>query len=81
MKIYDFKGRKNLCGDIIKQYRIEKHLSQTQLAALLQNEGVFIERDSISRIEAGKRLLADYELLFLIKVLSIPFQEIINQMP
>lgn len=78
MKIYDYKGRKNICGNLIKEYRIKKRISQSQLAAFLQDEGIQLERDSISRIESGKRLLSDYELLFIIKVLRIPIQDIID---
>ena len=71
MKIYDFNGRKNLCGIRIKQARRLQGLSQSDLAARLQVEGIIIERDSISRIEIGTRFIADYELLFIAKCLSV----------
>lgn len=71
MKIYDFNGRKNLCGIRIKQARRLQGLSQSDLAARLQVEGIIIERDSISRIEIGTRFIADYELLFIAKCLGV----------
>jgi transcriptional regulator with XRE-family HTH domain len=71
MKIYDFNGRKNLCGNRIKEARNKCKLSQQELAAKLQVEGVNIERDSISRIEKGTRFVADYELLILCKILNV----------
>ncbi|MBR5253381.1 MAG: helix-turn-helix transcriptional regulator [Clostridia bacterium] len=71
MKIYDFNGRKNICGKRIKEARNKLKLSQQELAAKLQVEGVNIERDSISRIEKGTRFVADYELLILCKILNI----------
>ena len=46
-------------------------LSQENLAARLQIEGVIIERDSVSRIEIGTRFVADYELLMLCKILGV----------
>ena len=71
MKIYDFGGRKNVCGERIRQARIKNRLSQFDLAARLQIEGVTLERDSVSRIEIGTRFVADYELMVLSKVLNV----------
>lgn len=70
MKIYDYNGKKNLCGDRVREARQKQRLSQSDLAAKLQLEGILIERDSISRIEAGTRFVADYELKALSKVLK-----------
>ena len=70
MKIYDFNGKKNICGEKIKEARRAAGLSQEMLAAKLQTEGVNIERDSISRIEIGTRFVADYELSALCKILG-----------
>ncbi len=71
MKIYDFNGSKNICGTRVKEARRKLNLSQENLAAKLQVNGVIIERDSISRIEIGTRFVADYELLTLCKVLNV----------
>ncbi len=71
MKIYDYNGKKNICGERIKEARKNLKLSQENLAARLQVEGIIIERDSISRIEIGTRFVADYELLVLSKILNV----------
>ncbi len=71
MKIYDFNGSKNICGARVKEARKKMNLSQENLAARLQTEGVNIERDSVSRIEIGTRFVADYELLVLCKILNV----------
>ena len=71
MKIYDFNGSKNICGARIKEARKRLNLSQENLAAKLQTEGVNIERDSVSRIEIGTRFVADYELLVLCRILNV----------
>ena len=68
MKIYDYQGKKNVSGEMIRQLRIKKRMSQSDLAARLQVEGVMLERDSISRIESGTRFVADYELFIFAKV-------------
>ena len=62
MKIYDYNGRKNLCGERIRAARVKKRITQEDLAARLQVEGITLERDCISRIEIGTRVVADYEL-------------------
>ena len=71
MKIYDYNGKKNLCGERVYQARRRMKISQSQLAARLQVEGINLERDSISRIEIGTRFVADYELKILCKVLNV----------
>jgi transcriptional regulator with XRE-family HTH domain len=71
MKIYDYEGRKNLCGDRVHEARARLHLTQSELAAKLQVAGIILERDSISRIEIGTRFVADYELRELARVLEV----------
>lgn len=71
MKIYDYDGRKNICGDRIHEARCKLRLTQSDLAAQLQVNGIIIERDSISRIEIGTRFVADYELRELAKILKV----------
>lgn len=71
MKIYDFNGKKNVCGKRVKEARKKLNLSQEVLAARLQICGVIIERDSISRIENGTRFVADYEVLILSEILKV----------
>ena len=71
MKIYDYKGKRNLCGGRIREARVLLRISQTSLAAKMQIEEVNLERDSISRIENGTRFVTDYELMIFAKVLKV----------
>jgi len=71
MKIYDYNGRKNICGDRVHEARCRLRLTQSDLAAQLQVAGINIERDSVSRIEIGTRFVADYELRELAKLLKV----------
>ena len=71
MKIYDYNGKKNVCGPRVKEMRKKLQLTQEQVAAKLQLEGVIVERDCVSRIEIGDRFVADYELLVLAKILKV----------
>ncbi len=71
MKIYDYDGKKNICGERVHQARRKLKLTQSDLAARLQINGIIIERDSVSRIEIGTRFVADYELRELAKILNV----------
>jgi len=71
MKIYDFRGRKNLCGNRVREARARLNITQADLAARLQIAGVTMERDSVSRIEIGTRFVTDYELSVLSDVLDV----------
>ena len=72
MKIYDYNGKKNMSGNRIREVRLRRRLTQEELAAKMQLEGVLLERDSVSRIEIGTRFVSDYELLVFAEVLGVP---------
>ncbi|MBQ3076190.1 MAG: helix-turn-helix transcriptional regulator [Clostridia bacterium] len=78
MKIYDYNGKKNICGERVRSARKAMHLSQQELAAKLQVEGINLERDSISRIEIGTRFVADFELVTLCKILNVSSDELLG---
>ena len=79
MKIYEYKGRKNLCGQRIKEARARRNITQAELAARLQIAGVTMERDSVSRIEIGTRFVTDYELTVLAQVLGVSMEWLTEQ--
>lgn len=79
MKIYDYKGKKNLCGNRVKEARAHLNITQADLAARLQVEEITMERDSISRIEIGTRFVTDYELATLAKVLGVSMEWLTGQ--
>ena len=73
MKIYDYKG------DRVKEARARRKITQEDLAARLQIEGVTMERDSVSRIEIGTRFVTDYELVVLSRVLGVSMEWLTGQ--
>lgn len=40
MRIYDFEGKKNISGERIREARLKLRLSQSDLAARVQVEGI-----------------------------------------
>lgn len=79
MRIYEYKGRKNLCGERIRLARLKARITQNELAARLQVEGVLLERDSISRIEIGTRFVTDYELKVIAKILKVEVEWLLEE--
>ena len=79
LKIYDFDGKKNISGDRIHQARTAMRLSQNDLAARMQVEGVSIEREAISKIETGDRFVADYELKVFARILGVSVDWLLTQ--
>lgn len=71
MTLYNYFGKINLIGGRVKQRRRELGMSQGDLAAKLQIEGVDVVQKSVSRIETGNRIVTDYEVLSLAKVLKV----------
>lgn len=79
MKIYTYKGKKKLCGDRIRIERLKKRMTQMELAAKIQLQGITLERDSISRIEIGTRFVTDYELKLFAKVLNVTVDDLLEE--
>lgn len=58
-----FNNKSNLAGAIIKKYRLENNLSGEELAKLLQLNGLDVDRSYVFRIEKGKAIIKDFELI------------------
>ena len=76
MKIYWHDGKKNIIGKNLKKIRIEKKLTQKDIAIKLQLLGVECDRLTILRIENGLRFVPDYEVKLLCQALDVSYNEI-----
>ena len=72
VKFYKISGKRNLCGDRIREARQKRRLSQSELCKLLQLRGIMVERDVISRMESGARIVTDFEAVAIAEVLEVP---------
>ena len=63
---------KNLVGKRVRQarYSANPKITQAQLAARLQLQGINLERAAISKIETGIRPVTDLELIAIARVLG-----------
>ena len=70
MKLYKHNGLCNVSGARVRQRREELKLSQEQLSARLQLLGLDLNQKVISRVEAGLRVVPDFELEYYARALD-----------
>lgn len=71
MRITLDNEHKNILGKNVRKLRKERKLTQKDLAAKVQTIGLDMDRLAIVRIEAGTRVIADYEVLYLKEALEL----------
>ena len=64
----------NLVGKRVREFRLERKMSQQELSIKLETYAVYVCRGSISRIEDQSRTVTDIELYGLAKVLDKPLE-------
>ena len=74
MKKYENKN--NVIGNLIKEYRENVKLSKTEFSRQLKLHAVYIDRTELNRMEEGRMIVKDFELIALCKVLKIPFEKL-----
>lgn len=67
---------RNIIGKRIREIRVQKDITQDQLAARLNTQGVSIDRPMVSRIESQTRYLLDYEIKAISIALGIHVEEL-----
>lgn len=65
------KAPRNLIGGQLQKVRMEKGISQEQLAAVNQRKGWNISRYVIAKIESRRRWVSDFELVLLAESLGV----------
>jgi len=71
VKAFSYNGQRNISGERIRQERTRQRCTQSELAARVQVNGVVLERDCISRIENGLRMVQDFELRAIASALGV----------
>lgn len=64
VKTFNYNGQRNIsgAGERIRQERMRRRYTPSDLAARVQVNSVILERDCIRRIENGPRMVQDFEL-------------------
>lgn len=76
MKIIKFREHKNIVFESLIKIREQKQISQQDLATKMQTMGVSIDQQAISKIELDKRIVTDYELMCLCKILNVEAKDL-----
>ena len=63
-------------GQNIRRLRMERNLSQDQLAAQLQTRGCDITRSALAKMEVGQRHIYPHELKLLRELLGVSYEEL-----
>lgn len=73
-------GGNNICEQRIKEIRekLPEKTSQRKLADMLQRAGLDIVKNSVQRIERGKRFVTDIEFRDIAKVLRVSYQDLLD---
>lgn len=71
-------GLNNICGKNIAVLRKGLYLSQRELADKLQLSGLDVDKNTIQRIECGKRFVTDIELRKFAEVFKVSVDELIK---
>lgn len=71
MRLLTLDGKCNCSGERIREAREVAKLSQEQLAAKIQLEGHSLTQKAISRIEAGQRIVPDFEIPLFAEALEV----------
>ena len=79
LRANEFNGKRNICGDRIREARLRRRLSQSDLCRLLQLAGVVVERDTISRMENGGRFVADFEVVTIADILEVSVEWLLGK--
>jgi len=70
--------RLNLCGVHLRRFRLEKHLTLTDLQAALELDyGIHLDRTNLGRIENGERTVSDVELVVFSHLLNISVEHLL----
>lgn len=73
-------GRLNVSGAKIQALRLAMHpkVSQRALAAMLQLEGIDLDKNAIQKIESGQRFVTDIELRAFASVFKTSTDDLID---
>lgn len=80
-----FNHNLNVLGYKIRECREKNKISQAQLSAKLQVLGIDIPKNSIQKLECNNRIIKDFELAGISKVLNVStdylMEDFKNQLP
>ena len=77
MKKIAYDSNKNVIHDRLRYYRNLRGLTQEQVVAKMQVMNVNMDQQMLSRIENNLRIVTDYELACLCRILNVTERELL----
>lgn len=74
-----YNERTNVIGTILKKLRVSRKFSQTKLCKKLELLGIVMTKEDLSKIESGKKIVKDFEVWGIAKVLEVPLDELFDE--
>ncbi len=74
-----FENNSNVTGKYIEKLRKAKHWSRATLSNKLMILGIDINYDGIYKIEKGRRIVKDFELSAIAKVLGVTETDLLSE--
>ena len=65
-------------GAKLRTLRVQRHLTQEQLSAMLQLRGLDLTRSALAKIEAGQRHVYLDELIILRQILGVAYEDLLE---
>jgi len=78
MILKKYENKINVSGKLLKEYRIKKGLSKNYVCSQLQLHAVYIDMTELHRMETGRMIIKDFELIALCKVLEIDYNQLLD---
>lgn len=72
------EARNNVCGVKVAALRKKMKISQRELAELLVEAGLIIDKNAVQRIESGQRFVIDTEIGVIARVLGVTVSELMG---
>lgn len=71
-------GNKNIIGANVEKIRMQLGMKQKDLLAQLQLNGIDMSASGLSKLEGQLRLVTDYELVAIAKILNVSIETLIK---
>ena len=73
-----YGGKSNVSGEFIERILREKNMTKEDLCRKLQLNGINIDRWHLYKIINGKVILKDFELIIILNILDVDFNNLKN---
>lgn len=78
MVLKKYENKSNVVGALLKEYREKNNWTKNEVCRRLQLHAVYLDATELNRIETGRMIVKDFELIAFCKVLGIDYNDLKN---